>query len=50
MSSPQAGLEMLQNRQQRLLEDDEIKAAEAIKNPVLFEDEGESDFTQSETS
>ena len=48
MSSPQAGLEMLQNRQQRLLEDDEIKAAEAIKNPVLFEDEGESDFTQSE--
>jgi superfamily II DNA or RNA helicase len=48
MSSPQAGLEMLKNRQQRLLDDDEVEATQTMNNPVLFEDEGDSDFTQSE--
>ena len=48
MSSPAAGVEMLSNRKQRLLNEDEKAATDSMPNPVLGSDEEDSDFTQSE--
>ncbi|AXJ01234.1 SNF2 family N-terminal domain-containing protein [Cyclonatronum proteinivorum] len=48
MSSPAAGFEMLQNRQQRELAKEELDEAASLPNPVLKSDELDSDFTQAE--
>jgi superfamily II DNA or RNA helicase len=46
MSSPEAGTEMLLNRQQKKLAEQDLPAWEDGFNPVILSDDTESDFTQ----
>ena len=48
MSSPAAGAEMLMNRRQRVLEQEELEATDNMPNPVVTSDNHDSDFTQAE--
>jgi len=48
MSSPAAGLEMLQNRQAKKMEEEELQEAENIENPVMDKLSQDNDFTRTE--
>ncbi|MBN1159074.1 MAG: DEAD/DEAH box helicase [Bacteroidales bacterium] len=48
MSSPAAGLDMLQNRQNRRMDEEELLEAEHIENPVMDKLSQDTDFTRAE--